>query len=284
MRQRLARRRARSRVSNVPPPFVPPSDVAYKAELLDVAAKAQAYIWSALEPLLRARFDAEDDEQAAKAAEFSRLFQKVRFAIPEKVPGADAIAARMARDVEKTNRNAMNAQFSRVVGIDIFGEDVQGVAPRLRASIQENVELIESIPQQLLTEVQEVVQPALESGMRIETLEKRIRERFEVSNSRAKLIARDQVGKLNGELAQARQEAVGVESYTWWTTQDERVRGRPGGKNPNGMHWQLHGLVFAWNDPPITNADGDRNHPGGDYSCRCQARPNVEQLLDALGI
>jgi SPP1 gp7 family putative phage head morphogenesis protein len=280
MRRRLERRLARSRVANVPPPFVPPSDVAYRAELLDVASRAQEYIWSAIVPFLRARFDADEDAKD----QLRRLFQKVRFAIPEKTAGSEAIATRMARDVEKANRVAMNAQFSRVVGIDIFGENVQGVAPRLRKAVRNNVELIESIPQELLTDVEGVVMPAVESGLRVAEIEKQIKERFSVSNSRAQLIARDQVGKLNGELNQARQEAVGVESYTWWTTGDERVRGRPGGVNPKGMHWELHGRVFRWDDPPITNSDGDHNHPGSDFQCRCQARPNVDQLLDALGI
>lgn len=281
MRRRLARRLARPRVSNMPRPMVPPTDVAYRAELLHVAKSAQDYIWASVVPFLRARFDADDDE---RTSELKRVFQKIRFGIVEKVPGADAIATRMARDVDKTNRAAMNAQLDRVVGIDVFGDNVQGVAPRLRAAVRNNVELIESIPQELLTDVEGVVLPAIERGARVESIEKQIRERFGVSNSRAQLIARDQVGKLNGELAQARQEAVGVESYTWWTTGDERVRGRPGGKNPNGMHWQLHGKVFRWDDPPVTNDAGDHNHPGADYQCRCQALPNVEDLLDTLGI
>jgi SPP1 gp7 family putative phage head morphogenesis protein len=257
-----------------------PSDVAFKAELLAYTERAQQLILETIVPALRERFDAEEDDKD----HIKRLFQKVRFAIPERVGGGDAIASRMVRDVEKTNRAAMNTQFSRVIGIDIFGDNVQGVAPAMRKAVKRNVELIESIPQQLLTEVEGVVLPAIEAGSRVEVIEKQIRERFAVSNSRAKLIAVDQVGKLNGELNQARQEAVGVETYTWWTVGDERVRGRPGGKNPNGMHWQLHGTVHAWNDPPITNDAGDHNHPGADFRCRCIARPNVEALLDALGI
>ncbi len=49
-----------------------------------------------------------------------------------------------------------------------------------------------------------------------------------ISNSRAKLLARDQVGKLNGRLTQRRQQDIGVEMYIWSTSRDERMRARPG--------------------------------------------------------
>ena len=82
---------------------------------------------------------------------------------------------------------------------------------------------------------------------------------------RARLIARDQVGKLNGQLAERRQRDIGVSRYVWRTAQDERVR---------PAHADREGQVFSWDDPP------EGGHPGFDYSCRCVSEP---MLADVLG-
>lgn len=274
MRARRRRRLARERALA---PIVRPSDVAYRAELIDVSRQTQRLIWSQL-------FGGErmDADEAPSPGLFRRLFERIRFLIPERTPTAGPIAARMTRDVNRANALAVTEQFSSagVPIVDVFADAATG--PVLRQSLRENVDLIESIPQTLLEDVKETILPLSESGARVEVIKKELKKRFAVSESRAALIARDQVGKLNGQLNQTRQSAAGVRTYTWWCVLDERVRGRPGGVNAKGMHWQLHGKTFSWDDPPITNEDGDRNHPGEDYQCRCQARPNVSALLDQL--
>lgn len=98
-------------------------------------------------------------------------------------------------------------------------------------------------------------------------LEDLIRERADVSLSRANLIATDQTLKLNSSLMRARHEAAGIDRYTWSTSLDERVR---------PMHAELEGEEFRYDDPPVTNEDGDTNNPGDDYRCRCVAAPIVE--------
>lgn len=54
------------------------------------------------------------------------------------------------------------------------------------------------------------------------------------------------------------------EQYMWRTMRDKKVR---------SMHAALEGQVFSYDDPPITNEDGDRNNPGEDYNCRCVGDP-----------
>ena len=99
--------------------------------------------------------------------------------------------------------------------------------------------------------------------------------------NRAKLIARDQVSKLNGEIAQLRQRNIGIERYYWRTMTDERVRPE---------HQSMDGLMCRWDDPSVYSADkgktwkprtGDmvRLHPSEDYQCRCYADPVFDELL-----
>ena len=77
-----------------------------------------------------------------------------------------------------------------------------------------------------------------------------------VNEKRAALIACDQVGKLNSQLAQYEQVNQGVDSYIWVTMGDSRVR---------PAHAERAGKRFYWNNPP---SDG---HPGWSYRCRCTA-------------
>jgi SPP1 gp7 family putative phage head morphogenesis protein len=120
-----------------------------------------------------------------------------------------------------------------------------------------------------ITQIRDVLDDAWTKGERVEVMREKLQERFGVSESRADLIARDQTLKLNAEITQTRQTAAGVQKYVWTTSGDERVR---------DMHSELDGQTFDWNDPPVTNEAGDRNHPGGDYQCRCTAMPVLDEL------
>lgn len=132
----------------------------------------------------------------------------------------------------------------------------------------ENVNRITGMQKDQIEKVRNILDVG--QGRRVESLAEDIeRQLDDVSASRAELIARDQVLKLNGELTQDRHEAAGIEKYWWSTSQDERVR---------PTHADLEGELFSWDDPPETNDNGDRNHPGGDFSCRCVATPFLEEL------
>jgi SPP1 gp7 family putative phage head morphogenesis protein len=78
------------------------------------------------------------------------------------------------------------------------------------------------------------------------------------ADARAKLIARDQISKYNGQLNQTRQTALGLSKYRWQTSGDERVR---------DTHKALNGKIFSWDNPPSVG------HPGDEINCRCVALP-----------
>ena len=88
-----------------------------------------------------------------------------------------------------------------------------------------------------------------------------------VNEKRAALIACDQVGKLNSQLAQYEQFNQGVDSYIWQTMMDNRVRPE---------HAERQGKRYYWNDPPIGG------HPGWAIRCRCSAIPCYD--TDKMGL
>lgn len=141
----------------------------------------------------------------------------------------------------------------------------------IRKFRDENVALIKSLVGTELEEITEILDEGFKAGKRVEDLRKEIRERFDVTRSKADLLATDQVLKLNAKITETRQKQAGIREYTWSASNDERVR---------PMHAELDGTVQAWSDPPITNEEGDRNHPGEDFRCRCVAIPILPQLDD----
>lgn len=179
-----------------------------------------------------------------------------------------------ASDVSAFNKGELNRQFRAGLGVDLLhGEPY--LRQQLEMFTEDNTRLITSLAQEHLDQVSGIVMRAARTGQRVESLADELQTRFGVTESKAELLARDQVGKLNGELTQLRQESVGITEYEWSTSRDERVRTR---------HAELEGTSHGWNDPPVVDErSGRRAHPGQDFQCRCTAVPKVDDLLDALG-
>lgn len=121
----------------------------------------------------------------------------------------------------------------------------------------------------MLEDISRIVEEHHNAGLRAEDLARAIQERYQISDARAELIARDQILKLNANITKSRQESAGIREYKWVTSSDERVR---------PMHLALHNSIQKWNQPPEV-APGRYEHPGGDYQCRCTSSPVVPEWL-----
>lgn len=180
---------------------------------------------------------------------------------------------RMAEDVGQEtaafNRAALGKQFKQVLNVDVFQTE-PWLEQMASAFTKTNVGLIKSIPEKYFQEIEDLVMRKVQAGGRYEEIrdileeEGRGKGRFDISKNRAKLIARDQVGKFDGNLTRMRQTELGISRYIWRTSQDERVR---------PSHSALNGKFFSWDKPP------DVGHPGQDIQCRCTADPIIEDVL-----
>lgn len=130
--------------------------------------------------------------------------------------------------------------------------------------VHENVSLITNANAEQLARIESAVMRAMRSGTGGKELQQEIRDSLKAETNRVKLIARDQIGKLNGQLDMAKQTNAGVEKYRWRTSRDERTRPE---------HAAREGLIFRWDTPP---AGG---HPGQAIRCRCTAEPVLEDLF-----
>lgn len=182
-------------------------------------------------------------------------------------------------------------------------EDIQ------KAWVTENVNLIKGLSDEYITKLNEIVFRGIRQGLRVEEIINEIEKldknlfgkRKDGKMSRGELIARDQVGKLNGQISKYKSEEVGLDIYVWWTSRDERVRGKPGGKYPRAIpsHWEMEGVLCKWSDGSIfAYSHGNRNLkelnwqertgkmpfgiPGEEYLCRCTSGINELELYNEI--
>jgi SPP1 gp7 family putative phage head morphogenesis protein len=190
-------------------------------------------------------------------------------------PWARRQSAKMLDRVLKSNKRAYK-QKSTAIGValqhNVAEKEVGQMATKL---LNEQVELIKSIPLEAGLRAQKIAEDAFFHGTRavpdqdtIDELQKQLGLSTEVATSRATLIARTETARANASFNQARAQSVGSNQYRWHNSGDGAVR--QSHKTYKGK--PLQGRVFSWDDPPTLD-DGMKGHPGTFPNCRCFAEP-----------
>jgi len=191
-------------------------------------------------------------------------------------PQFKQLATRIARKFVTTADRTNEQRTRRDLGIDVFVGN-QELRDYVEASIYDNVRLIESIPAQYLTQVDSIVLSNVRAGGRPSAIAKLLEEQFGVTERRAKLIARDQTAKINGDLNAKRQTAAGFPYFEWDDSDDERVRHR---HREIATKVTAYGRgVYRWDNPPLSDR-GTPIIPGSDFQCRCIGRPVSQAEVD----
>jgi len=212
---------------------------------------------------VRADAAADGDGPSLLAGDASKILARLRAAAAERLraPSVLSVVEGVSAGIVGFTREEFARQMKAALGIDLTTDPV---LTQQRATFRrENLELIRSLTTDHVERVARVLQGG--AGDRVEVLRARIMGETGVVKSRASLIARDQVLKLNADVSHARHQAAGVVEYIWRTSRDERVR---------PAHRDLDGQRFRYDTPPVVDAKGGRHeNPGGDFQCRCTAEP-----------
>lgn len=182
----------------------------------------------------------------------------------------------MAHLTRKLTIKEWKRAVKATLGVDILDDYYLGEFYReaIGTWVDANVGLIKTIPNDSLRKMKDIVQEGFMTGRTTTAIVKDIQSAYGVGKRHARLIARDQLAKLNSDLTQTQQKDAGVNEYKWSTSGDSRVR---------DSHKALDGKRFSWDDPPIVDAKtGRRCHPGQDYECRCVAVPVFD--IDTIDI
>lgn len=152
-------------------------------------------------------------------------------------------------------RNAINRAIG--VSIDDLLSDKRAKAEVDRRT-KDSVSLIKKLDKEMKARLLAEIRDGISKGRDNVNLVKMIKKDGHVSGYRARVIARDQMSKLFGNLSRTRQEDIGVTEYVWSTVGDGAVRSH---------HAARDGKIFKWSDPP------EGGHPGEEVMCRCTAEP-----------
>lgn len=177
-------------------------------------------------------------------------------------------ARRLAKVAAKLNAKSVDERLAkeihRAMGVDVgklFVHDVK-MAAAMETAAAANAALITDVRADVIAGVKNVVSEGWAAGKRWESMVDDIGQVMDTTETRARLIARDQVGKMNSAFNEARQTSAGIEMYDWSGVGDERER---------QSHRDMEGVRCRWDSPPMV--DGQLAHPGEPIQCRCGARP-----------
>lgn len=200
--------------------------------------------------------------------------------------GATGVLVKKLRKIGAITKKQEIAEWRRMVkktlGVNLAEDYYSGefFDSLLEEWVHENVDLIKTVPHDMLGGMRTVIAEGYEKGLSATEISKGIQERYAMSKSHAQFIARDQMSKLNSKITQKQHEDAGVTRYQWSTSGDSRVR--PG-------HDLLDGKIFEYSNPPeimewrdTKNGGywvntGRRCNPGEDYNCRCIAIPVFDE-------
>lgn len=218
------------------------------------------------------RYDSQADDFAAIEALFEKAFGHFYSERTLKI-----LRGRL-KFIAETNGKRSRRDWQRVVkktlGIDLLDDYYKGsVYKELTVAwVDENVNLISTMPQATLDNMKKIVYDGWYNGYSTRSIISKIQAEYGVSKNRAKFYAVDQCGKLTAKISQEQQRDAGCKEYVWSSSGDSKVRDR---------HRELHGKTFSWDLPPVVDTKtGRRAHPGEDYRCRCVAIPkfDIEEL------
>lgn len=149
-----------------------------------------------------------------------------------------------------------------------------GLKNDINIQIEENANLIKTLPTDVAKKVTKDIEEMALKGMRASEIAKAIREQTDKhSRASAKLIARTEVSKTTTALTKARCDNLDLHWYVWRTVEDgDRVR---------KSHRIMEGVLVNWNEPPSPEAlVGEKSvgnyHAGNIWNCRCYPEPLIE--------
>lgn len=179
-------------------------------------------------------------------------------------PWARQSAANMMAGVNRKNVQAWSGAAKRA-GLDMRRLlNSPGVGEVVRARIDDNASKIKGLVLEAADKIAEITRESMVTGARAEDLAARIAKVGEVSEARARTIARTEVSKAGTALTMARADSVGSTGYIWRTARDGDTR---------ESHRAMEGVFVPWDKPPTI--DGMTGHAGEFPNCRCYPEPVI---------
>ena len=204
----------------------------------------------------------------AAGGDYTKIRVAIRAARPN-IPNAtvNSLATTFYSALKGYHKKRFSRSMRQYLGsrVDFMGD--AAIEPIMRQRLEENVQLIRTIPARHLDPLyKDVTKLAQKEAFDQQALKEVLAHRYASSGYNLRRLTRDQTGKAISELNEARQVQAGITHYKWQTSEDERVR---------PTHEANNGRVFAWNNPPA----GHGPPRAEAILCRCSAAPILTRAL-----
>lgn len=212
----------------------------------------------------KARFNANQNKNISKQLifELNALDKEWQSRILKQAKGLSKWITREVKGYVNANLIKQNKDFA-------ITKQTQEIKNQLTAIYERNLALIKTIPSDTIERYKQSLLSSIDNLDQQEII-KQAREISNISQRRAKTIARDQTAKAVSGYNQARVQQLNFEFYRWQTAEDERVSTGKGG------HKQLNGRIYKYSEPTaIIDTKGTRGSVGQRVNCRCVALPVI---------
>jgi hypothetical protein len=221
---------------------------------------------------LRAAYRANEPEMALDASPAAALRAAIRKLSRRWLRNFDKLGPELARYFAKAAADRSEVQLKamlRDAGLTVKFKLTAGQNDAHQAVINENVGLIQSIPEQYLARVEGAVMRSVQVGRDLGALTKELQSGYEITKRRAAFIARDQNNKATAVFTRVRQTELGLQA---------RWLHSSGGKVPRPEHVAFSGKTYD----PVKGAflEGKWVWPGTEINCRCVSVPVIPGFKD----
>lgn len=239
----------------------------YRKKLMkEIRAMQDSVLW-----WLRAVYRSRESEivAATDASPAHEIWDDLRKVMRRWEKHFDELGPKLAKQFVGRLSRAERARFEQALknsGWTVKLYMPRGVNNVFQASVLENVNLIKSIPQKYLTNVESLVSVSIQNGKDLDFLTKELHKQYDITERRAQMIARDQNNKITSALDRAHADNLGITDAVWVYTY--------GSKEPRHTHVEMDGMRFKLSeglyDP---NPRVARNiQPAELVNCRCMYR------------
>lgn len=215
----------------------------------------------------QAAMDASITSKAKKL--MNKLTRKYTQLFRQKAP---TLAANMLNGSLQTSETVLKTSLKKLSGGLTLNTGIvpKGMEDAVKAMIQENVALIQSLPVEYMNDVQGAVMRSIGMAEGAPDIEAKLMKYAGMCNRRAELVALDQTSKVYGAINKMRMQAVGINKFEWVHS--------GGGQHPRQSHMELDGKVFSFDDLPLKGEEGFVNgqYPGQAINCACTMTPVIE--------
>lgn len=197
----------------------------------------------------------------------------------KKFAGFAETTARWFAKKSNASTTARLAGAMRDAGLTVKFKPSPKVAGLVDDIVATNVGLIKSIPQGLMTRVNDTIMESVMKGRDLAGITKELRKGYGITERRAVMIARDQTNKAAADINRARADEAGLKYGIWRHLGGVKVPRETHKNILDGQRFKMSEGLFD-PDPEVQRMI----QPGELVNCACDFRYDVSEILAGPGV